>query len=151
MTPPKKSLAEVMLDTLATEGAKRISERMMNAYMPPTIEAFMKEQMRVEAEREIYNVLSMVKQRFKNAATVGANMMKPRTEMLAACKVLQVPFPRRGKPVDLAQAAKNRKAQMRLFHPDISPNTRDDFEAAVKAYATLVTYNASLEKPDAPT
>ena len=141
MTKAQKSFLEV----LATEGAKRLSKRAVDQWLPQTVNPALKEKLRAEAEREIFNALEAVRWRFRKITELGKNVVMSRKDVLKACHVLQVPAPKIGSPVDLELANKNRRAQMKTYHPDVSPNTRDEYEAAVKAYDVLAAYNAALE------
>ncbi len=145
MTKKQKNILEELLDVMVTEGSKKLADRMVTSYLPEEVAPPpVREQLRAEAEREIYNALNTVRTRFTTFAQQGMNLMKPRKEVLAACKVLQVEPPKLGKPVDLDKANRNKRSQMKTYHPDISPNTRDEFEAAARAYDVLANYNAAL-------
>ena len=58
-----------------------------------------------------------------------------------------------GEPVDLKQAAKQKRTLARLYHPDASgrEDTRGAYEQVIKAYEALEEYNEQLTGPSQST
>ena len=64
-----------------------------------------------------------------------------------ACDTLMIDPPKRGKPVDMKWARKQKRMLTRQYHPDVSPSesSRVLFEAVIAAYEVCEQYNDQLE------
>ncbi|UCC72005.1 MAG: hypothetical protein JSV86_16805 [Gemmatimonadota bacterium] len=57
-----------------------------------------------------------------------------------ACRQLNITPTAPSKPVDLTAAKKAKRAWAREYHPDVSPDTRDAYEAVIEAYQVIEQY-----------
>lgn len=105
------------------------------------------EQWVADCMREVETVLDSFAQRFTWQA--------PKRNLLnASCDLLNVSRPRWGQRADQERAWKNRRAALRLHHPDVVGHEGgvEAFQAINDAYQNIVAYNDSLDlnEPAAP-
>lgn len=78
----------------------------------------------------------------------GLDQTSPsRRDVAAACRILGMDPPRRGRLPDLRRAARQKKALSRMYHPDVGGEgaNRASFEAVITAYETIEAYVASAQ------
>lgn len=138
------------LNRAASTGLKMLTTKIMSVLPDgiPDVE-------RRRIEKQVYGDLSSAYDvvRIRITRKQSAPVPIDRLKVLAACDVLNVSRPKAGKPVDLVLAKTNQRAAVRAYHPDANggnESTRNEFEAAVKAYEVLEAYNESLERAREP-
>lgn len=134
------------LEKMVAIGLKGLTEKLAS-YLPPEIPEPERKRLKTMAHREMLTAYETLRSRFRRRAeqTQGEPTLNvSRLKVTTACKVLNLEPPKVGKPVDLEVAKKHQRAAMRAYHPDVNPNGREEFQAAVAAYETLVEYNDAL-------
>lgn len=82
----------------------------------------------------------------RHEAQQNTTLLVTRTKVTQACRTLGMDPPKPGKPADMQTAHSRKRALAKAYHPDVSPNTRDQYEAVLEAYDTLEAYNEMSKK-----
>lgn len=84
--------------------------------------------------------------RVKDKPALELTVAVTRGRVIAACQTLAMDPPKPGMPVDTGLARRQRGKLGRLYHPDVNGggDHRADYEAVMKAFEDLVSYNDSL-------
>jgi hypothetical protein len=109
--------------------------------------------------RDFNAELTMLFQRYKNVFksmqkldqyVFSRDEEKARAELEWACDRLMVDFPAHGEKIDEREARKEYARVMSLTHPDKTLGqfdaTRENYEAAQRAYGLVRAYNRKVEK-----
>lgn len=85
-------------------------------------------------------------ERAKQRNIDNAVLLVTRAKVSRACGILNMDPPsRHGKPVDMKVAQSRKRTLAKTYHPDVSPHTRDQYEAVLAAYADLEDYDEMLQ------
>lgn len=84
-------------------------------------------------------------ERAKQRGTDNAVLLISRVKVTRACEVLSMDPPKPGKPVDMKLAQSRKRTLAKTYHPDVSPTTRDQYEAVLEAFAVLEDYEEMLK------
>jgi len=84
-------------------------------------------------------------ERVKNRGTDTTVLLVTRAKVTKACGVLNMDPPKPGKPVDMKFAQSRKRVLAKTYHPDVSPHTRDQYEAVLEAFAVLEDYEEMLK------
>lgn len=148
----KKTVVESIIDT----GVAGLADYLVGM-LPPQVPESERRRLRKSVHGEIRATVETLRTKLRRRAS-NEPIDVSRLKVLAACKVLNVPAPKVGQPVDLTLAKKHQRQAVRAYHPDANGGNdanRNEFEAAVKAYEVLEDYNESLttkkEETAAPT
>jgi hypothetical protein len=101
-----------------------------------------------EFERELKVVTaswSSKLDRAKNRNADNAVLLVTRAKVTKACGVLNMDPPKPGKPADMKLAQSRKRTLAKTYHPDVSPHTRDQYEAVLEAFSVLEDYEEMLK------
>ena len=149
---------ETLFDGVKRVGAEYLARRLVKAAGLDDLPEAERSMLTKGAARDIQNAIDIVRQRLRKVASAPpldpVQYTAQWTKVLAACRVLQIPSPKKGTAIDLepgSKAYRNRRAQVRAYHPDANPGRENEvateMAAVNNAWETLEQYNASLKAP----
>jgi hypothetical protein len=105
-----------------------------------------RDEIRREFETELESVLRRLQLRVNHSHNSLMGLAKVREPAVyAACELLSLDPPPRGKPVDLQLARKRQRQALRTLHPDaVGPGREEDFQAVCTAFELLTQYNEQI-------
>ena len=148
----KRSFLDNFIDTLSATAAAELSERMgdtlgMSERSKATARRHMRKQLRGSMRDGVNGATAAAKKIKEKVSSASKKPPIAQVQFDTACSVLGLGKRPYGKPVGEELIRESKRAAAKMFHPDVSGESkREQFQAVVQAAKWLEKYNEQLGK-----